>query len=132
MSGDWVFPEYRFTAPSGGRHNPHDDEHNRTDRHEWNRPQPAQYERGLALVNVVVLARRGRGLAQIGGESRPALDLEAPLVIGVQEDWKVERQEPDSDQGDTTDSDVKRAMVVVVQSVPRSGHADVGEEQDRP
>jgi len=128
MSGDWVFPEYRFTAPSGGRHAPHDDEHNRTDRHEWNRPQTPQYQRGLALVNVGVLASHGRGLAQIGGESRPALDLEAPLVKGVQEDWKVERQDPDSDHGDTNDSDVERAMVIMVQIFSRSGHADVGDE----
>ena len=87
---------------------------------------------GLTFVDIVVMAGRGRRLDQIGDASRPALDLESPLVVGVEKHRKVQCDEADGHEDAADDAGVREAVMPLMQDVPRSGHADVGEEQHRP
>ncbi len=67
-----------------------------------------------ALTDVITTAGLGR-LRQIRRESRTAFDLEAELVVRVDEHREVQREQPDGDQGDGQDAEVKGAVVIVVQ-----------------
>jgi hypothetical protein len=119
----------RFAGRCNRRRGGDHEQHQPADRDERNRPQSADEQRGLALVDEVVLADGGRRLGQIGGVSPPALDLESPLVVGVEKDRKTQRYEAEADEDATNDTGVGEAMMPLIQDVPRSGHADVGDGQ---
>ena len=92
----------------------------RADRHQRDRPQTAQHHRRLALADVVATAGLGR-LREVGEVSGTALDLEAELVVHVDVDGEVEREQPGGDQREAEHAEVEGAVVVVMQqSLP--GH----------
>ena len=76
-------------------------EQDRADRHHRDRPEPAHDQCPLALADVVAAGGGGR-LRQVGAESGAAFDLEAELVVRVDEDREVQREQPDDDQGDAS------------------------------
>jgi hypothetical protein len=84
------------------------------------------------LVDEVVLADDGRRLAQVGGVSSPALDLESPLVVGVEEDRKVQCQESDGHHDAAANAGVGEAMMPLMQGVPPFMSYHVGDEQHLP
>jgi len=94
------------------------EQHQPADGDERNGPHPAHEQRGLAVVDEVVLADGGRGLGQIGVVPRPALDLESILVIGVEKDRKIQCDEPDDHQDCANDAGVGEAMMSLTQNVP--------------
>ena len=122
----------RFAGRRYRRRHGHREQDQPADSDERNGPHTAHEQCRLAFVDVVVLAGGGRRLGEIGGVSRPALDLESPLVIGVEEDRKVHCDQADGQQEAARDAGVGEAVTPLMQNVPRSGHADVGEEQHRP
>ena len=99
-SGGVVMWDERFAGRCDRRRGGDHEQHQPADRDERNRSTVRRTSSAVShCVDEVVLADGGRRLGQIGGVSRPALDLESPLVIGVEKDRKIQRYEADSRRG---------------------------------